>query len=347
MTPARTRLLKLLLRVVITAALLTFVFARVGLGEFARTFAIVRLHFLFASWAVTVGIFWVNAWKMRLVLRQQRCHVSLSTLFAVSALTVLYSLILPGFLSTGVKWYVLKKETGKGANVLSAMVYNQVSIFVIMLCAGYLALLIANPVTLLTDRSGLRGVLPFLSGMFFLLTAVVCLLMIHPRTGRHIVGTLKRLTTILPGALRSKGDLVLDQLSTFQTAGWRFHAVSALLTIGGHVGLGILLYIVAAAAADIDVPMGTLAWLCALVYVLGRLPISLANLGVREVTLIGALQLYGVAQPSALLMSMILFSTVLFMAIIGAAVQLYWIGSGGPGPESQTPDKLPPRVGPV
>jgi hypothetical protein len=51
----------------------------------------------------------------------------------------LYSLILPGILSTGVKWYILKRLTGKGTQVLSSMLYNchaSVVMAVIGLAAG-------------------------------------------------------------------------------------------------------------------------------------------------------------------------------------------------------------------
>jgi hypothetical protein len=49
-----------------------------------------------------------------------------------------------------------------------------------------------------------------------------------------------------------------------------------------------------------------------------------ANLGVREITLVGLLGIYGVEKSQALLMSMILFSALVFMAIIGAIYQIYW-----------------------
>jgi hypothetical protein len=52
-----------------------------------------------------------------------------------------------------------------------------------------------------------------------------------------------------------------------------------------------------------------------------------ANLGVREATLVGFLAVYGVEKSAAMLMSMILFSTLVFMAIIGAAYQLAWTPS--------------------
>jgi hypothetical protein len=87
---------------------------------------------------------------------------------------------------------------------------------------------------------------------------------------------------------------------------------------------GVCAYIFSARGANITAPLGVLVWLCAIVSFLGRLPISIANLGVREATLVGFLALYGVETSPALLMSMILFSSAIFMAVIGAIYQLYW-----------------------
>ncbi|MEK7995478.1 MAG: hypothetical protein AAB403_16885, partial [Planctomycetota bacterium] len=67
-------------------------------------------------------------------------------------------------------------------------------------------------------------------------------------------------------------------------------------------------YVLAARTASIVAPVSAFVWLCSLIYVLGRMPISIANLGVREVTLVGFLAVYGVGKPAAMLMSMILFS---------------------------------------
>ena len=54
------------------------------------------------------------------------------------------------------------------------------------------------------------------------------------------------------------------------------------------------------------------------------MPISIANLGVREVTLVQFLAFYNVEPSAALLMSMIFFSGTVFMAIVGAAYQILW-----------------------
>ena len=70
------------------------------------------------------------------------------------------------------------------------------------------------------------------------------------------------------------------------------------------------------------------------------MPISVANLGVREVTLIGLLGIYGVEKSQALLMSMILFSALVFMAIIGAMYQMYWAVSSKKHTKSHDDEKM-------
>ncbi len=70
-----------------------------------------------------------------------------------------------------------------------------------------------------------------------------------------------------------------------------------------------------------------LVWQCSFIYILGRLPISIANLGVREAVLVAGLGVYGVDSSSAVLMSMIIFSNRLVIAGIGAAWQIG--GAGG------------------
>ncbi|GAI49186.1 unnamed protein product, partial [marine sediment metagenome] len=85
-----------------------------------------------------------------------------------------------------------------------------------------------------------------------------------------------------------------------------------------------IIYILSARGANVTAPLGVFVWLCAVIYVLGRVPISVANLGVREATLVGLLGIYGVEKSQALLMAMILFSALIVMAVIGAIFQLFW-----------------------
>lgn len=128
----------------------------------------------------------------------------------------------------------------------------------------------------------------------------------------------------LPAKARQKGHTFIDHIAVFQTVGAWFHIKMAFITIIANIIGGGFLYVLSAWAANISASLALLICMCAVVYVLGRVPISVANLGVREVTLVGFLGIYGVEKSSALLMSMILFSAVIFMAVIGAIYQIYW-----------------------
>jgi uncharacterized membrane protein YbhN (UPF0104 family) len=111
----------------------------------------------------------------------------------------------------------------------------------------------------------------------------------------------------------------------FQASPVSFHLKILALELFCIAIVSTTIYIFAAKAAGINVPVLVLMWQSAVVFMLGRLPISIANLGVREATLIGTLTLYGVDSSLAFLMSMIIFSNVILMAVIGAIVQLYWL----------------------
>lgn len=308
---------KLLVRILVTVLLLVWVFGKTDLRQFVLSMKTIRLEFLAAVWFITAVVYWINAAKMRLILKEQDCIVDTGTLFGVSAIVSLYSMILPGPVSSSVKWYLLKKDTGKGSNVLSSMVYNQLSEMVIVTLLGLIAIALANTTGQLQIR-----IIPI---MIAVVIIVMCALLLNTKTGKKINDLCRHILKPLPVAVRKGGEKVLSQLEAFQTIHWQFHFKIILLTLVAALAGGVAVYIYAAKAAGINVPIGVLVWQCVAVYLLGKLPISIANLGIREATLVGTMAIYGVGASAAILMSMILFSTMVLMAVIGAIYQCIWI----------------------
>ena len=324
MTTRAAQLAKLLVRVAITTALLVWVFSQIDLAQFSEAVKTARWQYVAMVWVVTAILFWIRSVKMQVILAQQGCVVPLTTLFGATTVTALYSLILPGFLSTGVKWYILKRSTGKGTNVLSSMLYNQFATMALMTVFGLAALMVSNPTSLLVSDPAKRWLLPVVCGALLVTVLAVTLGLLSERAGGKALDLLKILSGRMPSNMRQKIHQLLDQIAVFQTAGWRFHMTVAFLAFVDTLFGGVLVYVLAARSANIAVPVTIFVWLCTGIYILGRLPISVANLGVREVTLVGFLAVYGVEKPAALLMSMILFSALIFMAVIGSMFQLYW-----------------------
>ena len=319
---------KLVARFLVTMGLLVWVFSQVDLGQFRRAVTSARWPYLIAVWLLTAILFWIRSVKMQLVLKKQSCHIDVNTLFGATTITALYSMIIPGILSTGVKWYILRKSSGKGSNVLSSMIYNQFSTMVVMTAFGLVAFMISNPTSRLAPDASHPWLLPVICGILLIALLLFVVLLLNRRSGGTIIRLLKIPLKPLPTGIRLKGSEILDQIAIFQKIGWRFHLVVASITTVDTLVGGVVTYILAARTANIDAPALIFVWLCAAIYVMGRLPISVANLGVREITLVGFLAIYNVEKPAALLMSMILFSALVVMAIVGAAYQIVWAMRG-------------------
>lgn len=325
MTTRSKQVVKILIRIIITIVLLALVFRQIDFSQFWKTVRTARWGFLLAVWIFTVILFWIRCITLQLILRKQNCYINIAILFRASAISSLYSMIMPGMLSTGAKWYILKKDTGKGTSVFSSMVYNQLSIIISATVCALFALVLTNPATILTSNPENQWMLPVLCLVLLVIVTLVSLLLLNSRTGSTVIKGLRFLLKSFPSKLRQKGQEVLDQIAVFQVAGWRFHATIAFIATGGTFIGAFAIFLFAARAANIDVSPSVFLWLWPFIYIVGRLPISFANLGVREISLVGILSLYGIEKSSALLMSMILFSALILMAMIGAVLQLSWI----------------------
>ena len=320
------RILKLLLRLLVTATLLWLVFSRIDLGQLGQTVKAARWHFLIEVCLLTVLAFCIRAIQMRFILKRQNCEVENIEVFGASSVSMLYSLIMPGLLSTGVKWYILKRHTGKGSNVLSSMAYNQVIDAAVKVLLGLVALILTNP------AKGWE--LLVICGIISVAIVVGCVLLLNRRTGPKISEAMRYVLKPFPKVIRAPAEKILEQIKVFQTAGWSFHIIIVAVSLFASL-LGVVIYVFAAKAARITVPALALVWQSSAVYILGRLPISVGNLGIREVTLIGFLALYGIEAPAVLLMSMIIFSTNILMAIFGVIFQITWAIKAKPGKASQ------------
>jgi len=310
------QILKFIATLSVTAVLLFWVFRQIDYADFSKALKTAQWSFLWIVWGLTILSFWILSVKMVLIMKKQDCPASTGFLFGASAITALYSMFLPGILDAPVKWYILRQHTGKGSNVFSSMVYNQSIMIVYISVSALVALIVTNPAG--------NWHLPVVCSAILAFLIVVCVLLFTPTVSPKLTIRLSHILKPLPASFRERGFKILEQLSLFQTMPWSFHLKIILMNFMGVTVVGTAIYVFAAKAARIDVPIGVFVWQCSVIFLLGRLPVFIADLGVREATLIGTLALYGVDSSSALLMSMIIFSNRILMALIGAAYQLRW-----------------------
>jgi len=315
-------IVSLLIRILITSLTLAWVFTRIDLNQVWAAVRSAQWDYLFLAWTLSGVLALIISLRFKLILKKVDCEVRLSTLVGAGAVTTFYSMFMPQALSTAVKWYILRQDTGKGSRVLSSMLYNQLISFTVLFIFGLAAIIVSNPVVLIArGETATAREMAHIGVLTIIFFVVLLVLLASNRLGKIIPRITAIMVKPLPGALRKRAQDLLDHLGIFQSVGLRFHLMmSAITIISGVIG-GSIIYVLAARAANIAVSPLALVWLWMLVYLLGRLPISIANLGVREATLVGILGLYGVEEPAALLMSMILFSAKILMAIAGGVCQ--------------------------
>lgn len=316
------KIIKAVIKLSVTIGLLMFVFSRIESKEFAISIKSARWEYLAGVWFFTVIYFWIRSAKLHLILKRQQCNIRVRTVFGASAVTSLYGLMLPEPFSTSVKWYILKKETGQGTQVFSSMIYNQFTEIIVMIIFGLSALIVSGPAELFTGNN--QYLFSVICGVMVITLSLFYCLLLSNKTAGVVTRLAEIILRFLPDKLQKKGKEILQQITAFQNSGCWFHLKIILITIISTIVGGVVIYILSAKGANIAVPIEVFIWLPAIIYILGRIPISIANLGVREVTIVGLLIVYGVEESSALLMSMIVFSTIVLMAVIGAGWQLAW-----------------------
>jgi uncharacterized membrane protein YbhN (UPF0104 family) len=303
---------------------LTWVVRQIDFSALKQAVLQADWRILIVVWLLRMSLFWIRSYKFQLILKKLDCRASVNTLFGASAIMALYGLIMPGMLSLAAKWFVIKRATGKGSHIVSAMLYNQVSIMVMMIAVGLLALVLTNPLAQLQVTPAQAG---WFSGGVIAVFIVVLLVfgtLLSQYAGKEFDVIAEWMLCHMPAFIHRKGHEILDQLRLFRIVKARFHIGIAIITlVTSPVGCGVLYYL-AGRAAHITVPFMVFIWIQAIVYILGRIPISIANCGVREFVIIGLLGVYHIDKSLALLMSGIIFSSYIVIALLGALYQIVW-----------------------
>lgn len=313
MTERTKRILKLLLRGTVTVGLLGLIFRKIDVDALVQAVRQARWQFVLLSWLAGVLVYWVRSIRLGYILARLGCILPTSRIFRASAIAAVYSLVLPGIVGVGVKWHILRSFTGKAAQVLSAMVYNQCGEVLVRLLVSLVLVAVTNPMGL--------GWMPVLCLAAAAITVAALLPLFHPRISAGLVRVSNVLLRPLPVVLRAGASKTIESSQVFASAGARFH-----LNVAGIHVISMLfsaaIYWCCAEAIGISVPATAFIWQASVVYVLGRIPISVANFGVREFTLMGFLSLYGVDAATAVVFSLLVFSNALLMGFIGLLYQL-------------------------
>ena len=305
------RRLRPLLKLLIAASILVVVFRLVPLPDVVGAIASARIAFLLTSLPVILLIPCLSAARLKVLTDSQGLSLSARDILEVNFATRFYGLIIPGDLAAGAwRWFRLAQIENRKAEILAAILFSRL---LHLTGLGLLGVIFfaADP-----QQGGAASSVALLLLLGALSLTVLLLRFggrsrVDPRQG---AGRLHRLVA----SARSFGNL--SRRDWGRLLG---------LSLAENLAATVVVYILAL-AVQVSLPFVVLGWIRAAVQLLVLLPISISGLGVREVSLLLALEPYGVSGANAVALSLLLFGVSLFTGLIGAFLELRRHAGGAP-----------------
>jgi glycosyltransferase 2 family protein len=302
------------LQLLVSLGLMAYLLREIPFAGLLEAAASASLPLVLAGMLGILLIHWLDSIQMMWALARQEIVAGSLKVLRINLISMFYSLFLPSMIAGGaIRWYHFAKLDQRPAEALAAILFNRVFETLMLVTIGVLAFL--------ADRrsaaeAGLGVVM-----MLGLLMVVMIYLFAFDRRVHTLMGRgLARLP--LPARLRVAGEKLLGAMSRFDQLGPAFTLKYFSLGIARQV-ISVALIMVFVYALGIEIGFLTIAWIRSVVALLSLIPISIAGLGVREVTFVVALAQYGVPAESALVLSLLLFARTVIYGLAGGLVEAH------------------------
>lgn len=303
-----------ILKLALTALLLGLLIRLAGAREIMSAF--IDIAWPWAISMLIVGLlqkFFVSV-QLWTILNRAGLSVSVARVFLANALAALYTLFLPGNIaSAAVKWLDLSAATGKKAGVFNGLIYQRLLMSLLTLMLGGVAIVVSNPAN--------NESLSLIAAVLVVALIALFVFLYHPRLGPWAQSLARRLSARFSPRVAGYVTPVIDAMR-------RFHGFSAadhlevLAWAVASIMLRILMLWFAMLAMGIDVAPIHILWMSAVLLFTAALPLTVANLGIREGFLVIALAPFGVSSSTAVALGLLIFVNQIAFAAVGGAYQL-------------------------
>ena len=248
----------------------------------------------------------VGTLQMRVVAANQGVSLSLLQLYRILLITQFYSLILPGTLAGGGVTWVKYVQHGADKSAAAAIVaINRAISLGMVIVLGTCAWMVARH----SDRPVLIAVVVSL----VILAAGIAILLPSQRSEDA------RSPVDKPHIVKYVSQF-LHRLSQFRhtsRSGKLIVIVSALI----QAILGSTVILSFALAVDVELNFSSVLWMRAALMIMLMLPITVAGIGVREVSLVGLGALVGVSSTAAIAWSFTILAGTVVVAVVGGLIE--------------------------
>jgi hypothetical protein len=259
---------------------------------------------------------WLAAVQLKILTDCHGMNLSLMRIIGINASTEFYNLFLPSVIAGGViRWYRLSKENKMRAQAFAVIAMNRLLNLAALIGLGILGWLLEDASAATSTPFAIVlftvGLLTLAGGLFALSNQPL-----SNAVRRKSIDE-SRVRTVVRDKLLKLRDAVYEyrQIPVSGQLQLLFFAVSWQLVM-------ILSTYMFCLALNISVSLSALAWIRAIVTLVLLMPVTISGFGLREVSWVYFLGLYGVAPAEAFVLSLLTFARSLFQAVIGCGLEI-------------------------
>lgn len=295
----------------ISAGVLAMVFYFIPLSKVYDVILVANPLWVIAGVLLQILLRVLSALRMQAIAIAQGVDATLSMMMRILFTSAFYNILSPGALAGGAVTYVKYRQEGVRPAPAVANIYANklIEILVVVLPAPLFWLIDQGFNLYLILACGVVVVMVLWQSLAFFFGRPGNLQWLESKINRHGVTSLHRALAALCRQIEKIGQ-ISHQMTLVLLL---YSALYALLA-----ALAILCF---GYALNFEVGLVAILWVYPVIYLLALLPVSISNIGVREVTMILLLASYGVTATEAVAWSVLIYCGPLSCALIGLAIE--------------------------
>ena len=244
-------------------------------------------------------------------------HKGLARLIRINLISKFYGLFLPAGLGASIsRWYkITGNREGRGQFIVVTVVEKAYFLAGTLLFVGFPLLLSNDPRIQILKRSFLP-IFWILIGSLILFYAYIMFSRVH-EAFRYLFDRFLRKRS---GSTASFWDNLFVTTGIYNHR-WRIFVHSIVFTLILQICL-LIQFLLLFKACEVNLPVSTIIWVSALVFLVQTLPISFNGMGIRETGFAYLLGLYGIDPEKGVLIGLLFMANIIISAMVGGILEL-------------------------
>lgn len=295
---------------IIGILILIYLFYKVGITKIWGAAFDANVYYLILAFIFSFIILLLPAFKWALILKKQKIKIDFLTLVKIDLIGMFYGIITPGRIGTFLRAFYLRDKIKKPLGFCSSSIIldKLLDLMAIAVFATLGAFLILNKISILA---------PTLIFLFFLVAGLIYFL--NKERSKFVLKLFY--SYIIPKRFKK---LAKESFHSFydRLPKLRYLILPFVIALISYILFYTLNYLVAI-SLDIQIPYTYFITLSALATLISLLPITIAGIGTREVTLVILFNLFNISPEKTIAMSIIAFVlSTLSIALLGGYFSL-------------------------